>query len=157
MNVMGCNKANNNVKRDYFKSRKNCEKSFWRRMSWRGNFFDSSPYSENFVQQNWNRWLLRTSYQISIWCTKVSSWIAKIILSQRILYPKINILPFYTLFQFHWVHMPLFHQTDNDSCGTVLILAFHKGQILAFHEDYFSRLKYFWFFSRGSIFANSRL
>ena len=28
VNVMGCNKANNNVKRDYFKSRKNCEKSF---------------------------------------------------------------------------------------------------------------------------------
>ena len=25
---MGCNKVNNNVKRDYFKSRKNCEKSF---------------------------------------------------------------------------------------------------------------------------------
>ena len=27
-NGMGCSKANNNVKRDYFKSRKNYERSF---------------------------------------------------------------------------------------------------------------------------------
>ena len=132
MNVMGCNKANNNVKRDYFKSRKNCERSFWRRKSWRIIFFDSNPYSENCVQQKWYRWLLRNSYQICIWSTNVSSWIAKIVLSQIIFYLKISSLPFHTLLLgAHVLIAPNWLMTVVVLCQCLHILIFTK---INFHE-----------------------